>query len=200
MKIDWSVWRERIWIAGSAVVFFLANFAFFLGSRAVDASREAALKKNLAAARERFAEGQRQENKAESEQGHIENVRRAAQEFYGRKIGTVDETMASTVAEIHSVCRRAGVAPHAISYAVKAVPKIPLLEMKVSFKVDGNYGTLRRLLKEFEQDRRWLVVKQVELARQEETVGEGSVQLDIATYFYRSPDGSGKVFADEVAQ
>jgi len=31
-------------------------------------------------------------------------------------------------------------------------------------------------------------------------VGEGSVQLDIATYFYRSPDGSGKVFADEVAQ
>lgn len=186
MKLELRVWRERVWIVGPAVVFFLANFGFFLGSRAVDASREEGLKKDLAAARARFAASEEGVRKAGTEQSHIENVRKAAEEFYGNQIGTVDETMSRTVAEIHQVCRKAGVQAHQIAYSAKAMARVPLIEMTVTFAVDGDYATLRRLLLGFEQDPRWLVVRQVQLARKGETVGEGNIHLEVATYFYQS--------------
>jgi Cu/Ag efflux protein CusF len=186
VRLELRVWRERIWIVGPAVVFFLANFGFFLGSRAVDASREEGLKKDLAAARARFAASEEGVRKAGTEQSHIENVRKAAEEFYGNQIGTVDETMSRTVAEIHQVCRKSGVQAHQITYSAKPMARVPLIEMTVTFAVDGDYATLRRLLFGFEQDPRWLVVRQVQLARKGETVGEGNIHLEVATYFYQS--------------
>lgn len=186
MRLRVDIWRERLWIVGPAVVFFLANSAFFLASRAVDASREAALGKSRETARARFTAAQEAVRKAGSEQGHIENVRRAAEEFYGNRIGTVDATMARTVEEIHQVCRKAGVQAHQISYSAKKMAKVPLTEMTITFAVDGDYATLRRLLQGFEQDPRWLVVRQVALSRKSETVGEGNVSLTLATYFYQS--------------
>jgi Tfp pilus assembly protein PilO len=188
VKLELRVWRERAWVVGPAVVFFLGNFGFFLGSRAVDASREAGLKKDLDAARARFAAAEEGVRKAGTEQSHIENVRKAAEEFYGNQIGTVDETMSRTVAEIHQVCRKAGVQAHQIGYAAKPMTKVPLIEMSVDFGVDGNYATLRRLILGFEQDPRWLVIRQVQLARKGETVGEGNIHIEVATYFYQSGD------------
>ncbi len=186
MKLHLDIWRERIWVAGPAALFFLANFAFFLGSRAVDASREAALRRDLSAARQRFTAAEQSVRQAGTEQGHIEDVRKAAEEFYGKQIGTVDQTMARTVAEIHEVCRQANVRAHQIGYATQKMSKVPLVEMNVDFSVDGDYATLRRLLRGFEEDPRWLVVRQVQLARKGETVGEGNVHLQVATYFYLS--------------
>lgn len=199
MKLQLDIWRERIWLVGPAVLFFLANLVFFLGSRAVDASREAGLRRNLSAARQRFTAAQQSVRQAGTEQEHIEDVQKAAEEFYGKQIGTVDQTMARTVQEIHDVCRKANVRAHQISYGVIRMSKVPLLEMTIDFAVDGDYATLRQLLKGFEEDPRWLVVREVQLSRKGETVGEGNVHLKLVTYFYQDRSAPGSLAAFQEA-
>ena len=199
MRLHFNIWRERIWIVGPAAVFFLANLAFFLGSRAVDASREAGLRRDLSAARQRSAAADQSVRQAGTEQEHIDDVRKAAEEFYGKQIGTVDQTMARTVQEIHDVCRKSNVRAHQISYSVAKMSKVPLLEMSIDFTVDGDYATLRQLLRGFEEDPRWLVVREVQLSRKGETVGEGNVRLKVVTYFYQDRSAPGVLDAFQEA-
>jgi Tfp pilus assembly protein PilO len=190
VKFDSTLWKERAGIVAVALVFFLANFIYFLAGRAVDASRTAALARQRKEANERLEAGEESRRKAASDLAHVQNVRHAAAEFYGRRIGTIDDTIAQVVDEIHNVCRRADVNPHQIAYGIRDRAKMPLKEMSIGFAVAGDYGTLRKLLRGFESDPRWVVVRGVQLTRKGETTGQGDVHLDLATYFYEPGSGA----------
>ncbi|HET9794313.1 MAG TPA: hypothetical protein VFS34_07610 [Thermoanaerobaculia bacterium] len=184
MKIDSTLWKERAPVVGAALLFFLANLVYFLAGHAVNASRVEALARARRNARDRMDAAEKTRAKAAADLAHVENVRKAAREFYGNRIGTIDDTVADVVDEIHKVCRRANVNPHSISYAVHDRPLMPLKEMSIGFSVEGDYRTLRALLHGFESDPRWVVVRGVQLSRKGETTGAGTVHLALATYFY----------------
>jgi len=184
MKLDATLWKDRAPIVAAALLFFVANFVYFLAGRAVDASRAESLARQRREAHDRVEAAEQARQKAAADLAHIQNVRRAAEEFYGRRIGTIDDTVADVVDEIHKVCRQANVNPHQIGYGVKDRAKMPLKEMSIGFAVGGDYSTLRKLLRGFENDPRWVVVRGVQLSRKGETTGEGDVHLDLATYFY----------------
>ena len=195
MRLDASLWRERAWLVAPAILFFLANLAYFLGGRAVDSSRTQALERARRDAHARLDRAQAEQKKAASDATRVQSVRRVEDEFFGKRIGSLNDTVAATVADIHRVCRLANVAPHSISYGVTDRKNIPLTEMGISFGVSGDYRTLRKLLSSFENDPRWIVVRQVGLARAGETVASGNIRLNLATYFYE-----GAVPKDRVAQ
>lgn len=192
MKFEPSLWRERAWLIAPAVLFFLGNLAYFLGGRAVDSSRADALRRARTSALSRRDSAQQAIAKANADAARVETVRRAEEEFFGNRIGNLNDTIAATVAEIHRVCRSANVAPHQIGYGIAERKNVPLTEMSISFSVAGDYATLRRLLQGFENDPRWMVVRQVSLGRQGETVASGSIRLSLATYFYEGAAPSGK--------
>jgi hypothetical protein len=179
-----SLWRERAWLIAPAILFFLGNFAYFLGGRAVDSSRTEALARARSDARSRLDAGQQAVKKAASDAERVESVRRAEEEFFGNRIGNLNDTIAATVADIHRVCRSANVSPHQIGYGISDRKNVPLTEMAITFGVSGDYATLRRLLQGFENDSRWMVVRQVQLGRAGETVASGNIHLNLATYFY----------------
>jgi Tfp pilus assembly protein PilO len=198
VKSSLAAWRERRWIVLPALAFFVANLVFFLAGRAVDASRQASLEESRKTAAEAAQAASKELDQAREAKAHIASVEAAAREFYGARIGTVNATMAATVEEIHQVCRRARVTPHQISYSVAAIPDTPLTQMSIDFSVEGNYQTLRQLVRGFEEDPRWLVVRAVDLARRSETVGEGDVHLQVATYFSKpAGERAGVVVARE---
>ena len=190
MRFDATLWKERAPAVAAALLFFIANFVYFLAGRAVDASRAESLSRQRQQARARGEAAEQTRQKAAADLAHVQNVRKAAEEFYGRRIGTIDDTVAEVVDEIHKVCRQANVNPHQIGYGVKDRAKMPLKEMTISFAVAGDYGTLRKLLRGFESDPRWVVVRGVQLARRAETTGQGDVHLDLATYFYERGEGA----------
>ena len=190
MRFDATLWKERAPAVAAALLFFIANFVYFLAGRAVDASRAENLSRQRQQARARGEAAEQTRQKAAADLAHVQNVRKAAEEFYGRRIGTIDDTVAEVVDEIHKVCRQANVNPHQIGYGVKDRAKMPLKEMTISFAVAGDYGTLRKLLRGFESDPRWVVVRGVQLARRAETTGQGDVHLDLATYFYERGEGA----------
>jgi Tfp pilus assembly protein PilO len=184
VKIDATLWKERAPVVAAALVFFLANLVYFLGGHAVNASRAEALARARRSARDRMDAAEKARAKAAADLAHIENVRKASEEFYGKRIGTIDDTVAAVVDEIHKVCRQANVNPHSITYGVHDRAQMPLKEMSIGFAVEGDYRTLRALLRGFESDPRWLVVRGVQLSRKGETTGAGTVHLALATYFY----------------
>jgi hypothetical protein len=187
VRLDASLWRERAWYIAPAILFFLGNFAYFLGGRAVDSSRTQALERARRDARDRLERAESAQKKAVSDAARVDSVRRVEEEFFGKRIGSLNDTVAATVSDIHRVCRTANVAPHSISYGVTDRRNIPLSEMGISFGVSGDYRTLRKLLQSFENDPRWIVVRQVGLARASETVAAGNIHLNLATYFYEGP-------------
>jgi Tfp pilus assembly protein PilO len=193
VRFDATLWKDRAPAVAAALLFFIANLVYFLAGRAVDASRAESLSRQRQQARARGEAAEQARQKAAADLAHVQNVRKAAEEFYGRRIGTIDDTVAEVVDEIHKVCRQANVNPHQIGYGVKDRAKMPLKEMTISFAVAGDYGTLRKLLRGFENDPRWVVVRGVQLARRAETTGQGDVHLDLATYFYERGDGASPV-------
>ena len=184
MRFDAALWKERAVVVAAALLFFAANLVYFLAGHAVNASRTQALAQARRHALDRVDAAEKSRKKAVADPAHVENVRKAAEEFYGRRIGTIDDTVAQVVDEIHKVCRQANVNPHSIAYGVHDRAKMPLKEMSIGFGVEGDYRTLRALLRGFENDPRWLVVRGVQLSRKGETTGAGTVHLDLATYFY----------------
>ncbi|HWC66172.1 MAG TPA: hypothetical protein VG777_08815 [Thermoanaerobaculia bacterium] len=193
MRFDAELWKERAIAVAAALLFFAANLVYFLAGHAVNASRSQALAQARRRALDRVDAAEKAREKAVADLAHVENVRKAAEEFYGRRIGTIDDTVAQVVDEIHQVCRRANVNPHSIAYGVHDRANMPLKEMSIGFGVDGDYRTLRALLRGFENDPRWLVVRAVQLARKGESTGAGTVHLSLATYFYSPIAAAGTV-------
>ena len=85
--------------------------------------------------------------------------------------------------ELHSTLRRAGIAPAQISYQTGSVPDLPLSEMQISFGFRSDYAKFKRLLQLFENNRRWIIVRDATLARDPENPASVDVRLVLATYF-----------------
>ena len=90
MRFDATLWKERAPAVAAALLFFLANFVYFLAGRAVDASRAESLSRQRQQARARGEAAEQTRQKAAADLVHVQNVRKAAEEFYGRRIGTID--------------------------------------------------------------------------------------------------------------
>ena len=83
------------------------------------------------------------------------------EEFYGNRIGTQEETLATLVADLHAALKEAGIEANQISYATTPVVKLPLTRMTITFPVKSDYGRFKRLLQIFETGRRWIAVESV---------------------------------------
>ena len=99
MKVEVSLWRERAWLIAPAILFFLGNFAYFLGGRAVDSSRTEALARARSDARSRLDAAEQAEKKALADAERVEGIRLAEEEFFGKRIGNLNDTIAATVSD-----------------------------------------------------------------------------------------------------
>ena len=118
----------------------------------------------------------------------LSKVSSAIDEFYGKRIGTPRETLAPVVLEIHGLLTQAGVAPASISYSTKPIPGLPVMEMQIAFSFRNDYNQLKQLLGAIESGRRWIVVRNIALARDRDLPGAVGVQMTLATYFAKPED------------
>ncbi len=104
-------------------------------------------------------------------------------EFYGRRIGTQEATLAGVVAGLHEALKESGIEANQISYATTAVTGLPLTQMRVAFPVKCDYSRFKKLLRTFETGKRWIAVRSVSIGRDSEQPGVVSVQMELVTYF-----------------
>ena len=183
MKSRESIWRQRAGLLVVAALFLIANVGFLLGARSITSARRQALEERRAALTSEVAAREAEASKLEGQRSRLAQVSTVIEDFYGRRVGSRRATLAPIVEEIHSVMQRIGVSPVTISYSTSALKTLPLSQMVIGFNFRSDYARFKRLLAAFESNRRWIVVRDVSLARVAETPGEVQVRMVLATYF-----------------
>ena len=167
----------------AAALFFAGNLAFFLAYRSGTQSRRASLQARRDDLRKAVQSSEADAAKVTGQKDRLGGVSEAIDEFYGRQIGTERETLASVVDEIHSILRETGVAVPQISYSTVSVAKLPLLQMQVVFTIRCDYSRFKQLLRAFEASPRWIAVRGIGIARDNDRPGSVQVQMSLVTYF-----------------
>jgi len=176
-------WRRRAgWLAAAGLL-LAANAGFFLWYRSTGQARQQALEARRAALSGDVAAAEKEAERLEGQRQRLSQVSSAIEDFYGRRIGTRRETLAAIVDEIHATLRRVGVAPSEIGYTIKPVAKLPLAEMNANFGFAADYRKFKQLLDAFETGKRWIVVREIAIARNADVPGSVQVRMTVATYF-----------------
>ncbi len=178
-----SVWRRRLGWLAAAALFLAANAAFFFWYRSTAQSRQDALEARRMSLTAEVAATERESARLEAQRKRLWQVRSALEEFYGKRVGSQRQTLAPVVDEIHATLKRVGIAPSEIGYTITPVNKLPLSEMAASFSFAADYGKFKRLLDAFETGPRWIVVRDISLARRPDSPGTVQVHMTLATYF-----------------
>ncbi len=177
------VWKRRLPLLAAAALFAAGNVAVFFSYRASSQTRRDALEARRVelqrSVQEREAEATRLAVQAE----RLSGVTDAIEIFYGQRIGTQRDLLASVVSELHAILKTAGVSAAQISYGTSPDKSLPLTQMQISFAVKSDYARFKRLLRAFETSRRWLAVRTVSIARDPDQPGSVQVQVDLVTYF-----------------
>ncbi|HEY6065335.1 MAG TPA: hypothetical protein VIY96_04215 [Thermoanaerobaculia bacterium] len=183
MKGRENIWKRRAGLLVVAGLFLLANLAFLLGSRSIRAARKEALESRRASLTSEVSAREAEAKKLSDERDRLAQVASVIDEFYGRRVGTRRATLAPIVEEIHAVMKKSGVSPRSIGYSTSPVKTLPLSQMEIAFGFQSDYARFKRLLAAFEGNPRWIVVREVSLSRDADTLGEVQVRLALATYF-----------------
>jgi len=191
-----EVWRRRGgWLAGAGL-FLLANGAFLFWYRGTGRIRQDALEARRVALSTQVGAAEREAERLQVQSQRLSKVSGAIEEFYGKRIGTERATLASVVDEIHATLKRVGIAPSQISYSTKPLAKVGLSEMDAGFSFAADYKKLKRLIDAFEIGPRWIVVKEIALARDDSAPGSVQVRMTVATYFSdEHPEDGGRLAA-----
>jgi Tfp pilus assembly protein PilO len=188
MKPLQPLWRRQLPLLAAAALFAGGNLAFFLTYRSGWQTRREALEARRDVLRRSAQTREKEAEKLVSQRDRLSGVSSAIEEFYGHRIGPERDTLAGVVGEVHAVLKNLGVSTPQISYTTQPVAKLPLTSMKISFSAKCDYARLKRLLRAFEADRRWIAVRSISITRDPEGPGAVTVQLELATYF-AEPDG-----------
>lgn len=190
MSVRFVVWRRRAGIVAVACAILLANFGFFLWYRSTARLRADGLEKERAALAAGTAAKEEEARRLMGQRDRIALVSQAIQEFYGKRVGRRREALAPLVDEMHGVFRRTGIFPLQISYSTTPVESLSLTEMQVAFGYATDYPTFKKLLAAIEEDRHWIVVRQVSVNRDPGAPSAVQLRMTLATYFSAEDDST----------
>jgi hypothetical protein len=176
----WS--RHAVLLVVTSVV-LAGNVGFFFWYRATMRDRRTGLESRRASLEREVQSVEEEAGRLGAQRERLFNVSAAIDEFYGNRVGTARDTLALMVEELHSLLRKASISPGQIGYATRPVPDLPLTEMVVTFGFKADYPRFKQLLALIETDRRWIVVRDIGLARDPEAPGSVQVRMALATYF-----------------
>jgi Tfp pilus assembly protein PilO len=176
-------WRRRLPLAAAGLLFAVGNLVFYLSYRTNTHVRREALEARRDALKAAVEAREAEAARLSGQRDRLSGVSDAMEEFYGRRIGTQQQTLAAVVADLHAALKDAGIEASQIGYSVAPVTKLPLTQLKISFPIRCDYSKFKKLLRTFETGKRWLAVQSVAIRRDGEQPGLVSVQMELVTYF-----------------
>ena len=183
MRADLSLWRRRLPLVAAAALFAAGNLGVFLTYRSSTQTRRAALEARREELKKVVEAQEADAARVAGQRERLGGVSAAMEAFYGKRIGRERETLAPVVDEVHSILKEVGVTAPQIAFATVPVPKLPIVQMRVSFAVHCDYPRFKRLLRAFEASKSWLVIRDVAISRDSGQPGQVQVQVELVTYF-----------------
>jgi len=185
-----AAWRKRAGLLALAGLLVAGNLGFYLWYRATAQERREAAEARRAALTRDVEVREAEAAKLAAQRDRLSSVSSAIEEFYGRRIGSRKETLAAVVSDLHSTLQKSGIAPAQISDATAPLPNLPLSEMRITFTFRNDYLRFKQFVGAVESGPRWMVVREIGLARDTELPGAVQVRMALATYFAGEPAAS----------
>ena len=183
MKNGSRVWARRAGLLAAAGLLLFGNLGFFIWYRGTARDRREALESRRAALEREVQTKEQEAKRLSDDRRRLTVVRSALDRFYSRSVGLRRETLAGFVDELHTILKRVGVSPAQIGYATSPLKDPPISQMVISFNFKGDYGKFKRLLEAIQMDRKWIAIRDVGLARDEDVPGGVQVHMSLVTYF-----------------
>lgn len=186
-------WRHlRLWVP--ALAFFLAGLGALAFYRLNYAGESAGLERRLEDRERQLATlvAERQEREHLVDRAEVNRLQ--VEELYQQRFATRQQRLTRVIEEVKSLARRAGLAPHAITYPEEAIEEFALVERSFEFTVEGTYQQLRTFVNFLELSPSFLILKQVDLSR-----GAGSrpgllrIGLTLSTLFSQGEEAAATV-------
>lgn len=178
-----AAWRRRLPLAAAALAFAVGNVVFYLSYRANTHERREALEARRDSLKRTVEAREAEAARLTGQRDRLSGVSDAMEEFYGRRIGSQQQTLAAVVAGLHEALKDAGIEASQIAYSAAPVQKLPLTQLRISFPIKCDYARFKKLLRTFETSKRWVAVQSVAIRRDGEQPGVVSVQMELVTYF-----------------
>jgi len=176
-----SLWRSRAALFAALGVLLLVSATVLVVYYGFYDARLAALEETRSdLTRQREAAQAAADRSAETER-RLAGLKASLDAFYGGVLGTRKERLASLIEDVDALTRKAGFTPSTVSYAEDVVPGAGRLT--VSFRIEGRYGDIKRLLYEFETSPKFLVPERVQVRLDENAPDILRVALSVAHYF-----------------
>jgi len=176
-----SLWRSRTVLFGALGVLLLANLAVLVVYQVFYDVRLAALAETRRGLEQRRDTARASARRLEETDHRLQELKKALDEFYGDVLGTRKERLASLVEDVDAIVKKAGFAPSTIQYAEDSVPGAD--RMTMSFKIEGRYADIKKLLYAFETSPKLLVPERVQVSLDENAPDVLRVSLSVAHYF-----------------
>jgi Tfp pilus assembly protein PilO len=183
MRNGSRIWAKRAGLLAAAGVLLLGNLGFFVWYRGTARDRKEALEQRRAALERQVLTKEQEAKKLAADRKRLTEVRLALDKFYGQSVGIRRDSLAGFVDELHAILKRVGISPAQIGYNTGVVKDPPVTQMVVGFTFKGDYGKFKQLLEALQTNRKWIAVRDIGLARDEEVPGGVQVTLSLVTYF-----------------
>jgi len=176
-----SLWRSRAALFAALGILLLASGAVLVVYHGFYDARLAALEATRNDLTRRREAAQGAADRAAETERRLAGLKAALDSFYGDVLGTRKERLASLIEDVDEITRKAGFSPSTVTYAEDVVPGAARLT--VSFRVEGRYADVKKLLFEFETSPKFLVPERVQVSLDENAPDLLRVALSVAHYF-----------------
>ncbi len=176
-----SLWRSRVMLFGVLGLLLLANVAVLLVYRVFYDVRLAGLETTRTELEQRRDAARVAASHSRETERRLTELKKGLDEFYGDVLGTRKERLAALIEDVDTITRRAGFSPSTVTYTEDAVPGAE--KMTISFRVEGRYADIKKLLWAFETSPRFLVPERVQVSLDENIPDVLRVSLAVSHYF-----------------
>jgi hypothetical protein len=186
------IWRERRFLLGTLGAILLLNVIFFFTYRLRFEERVNDLDRRYEQSQSQLLEARNDRLNAERTVRELEAIEKNVSFVYTSLWARPSERLGPLMLEIRHLATRSGVAgPTNISYQEQRQQKSDrdLLMMTISFNVEGNYESMRRLLNLIELSDQFVIIESVGLTGGGSEANFLRLNITLRTVFREQPEG-----------
>lgn len=177
-----SLWKSRAALFAALGALLLASSTVLVVYHGFYDARLAALEEARSKLTARREAAKAAADRAAETERRLAELKTSLDAFYGGVLGTRKERLASLVEDVDAITKKAGFMPSTVTYSEDAVPGAGRLT--VSFRVEGRYADVKKLLYEFETSPKFLVPERVQVSLDENAPDVLRVSIAVAHYFH----------------
>ena len=176
-----SLWKSRAALFAALGALLLVSSTVLVVYHGFYDARLAALEETRSQLTARREAAQAAADRAAETERRLAELKTSLDAFYSGVLGTRKERLASLVEDVDAITKKSGFMPSTVTYSEDAVPGAARLT--VSFRVEGRYADVKKLLYEFETSPKFLVPERVQVSLDENAPDLLRVALSVAHYF-----------------